>query len=108
MTIDDQEQVQALIDKMAEYLPISAEIPKRQARYLRAQGLAIPPHRQIKIYHLFNSGDQGGIMCGISPSDSEEAIVISLTHLKIPCHHPLTKEIRTYQSEREKKLRQQS
>lgn len=49
--------------------------------------------------------DEGGIICGISPKDSKEAVVVSLTHLKIPYGHPLEKEIRAYQKARSKGLR---
>ena len=42
----------------------------------------------------FDTLQQMGQQPAIAPG-REEAIVISMTHLKIPYHHPLTKEIRT-------------
>ena len=102
--IDDPDQVETLIAKMEAHLPISAEIQRGVASYLRSQGTFVPPHRNIQIYGVFYSGDEGGILCTISPTDSKEPVVISLTHLKIPYRYPLEKEIRAYQRTRTKKL----
>ena len=104
LTIDDPKQVEILLEKMETHLPISAEVQRSTANYLRTQGSFIPPHRQVLISDAFYSGDEGGILCGISPQGSKEAVVISLTHLKIPYHHPLEKEIRAYQKARIKNL----
>ena len=105
-TIDDPEQVEMLLAKMEANLPIPAEVQRATATYLRSQGSFIPPHRQVQISTVFYNGDEGGIMCGISPQDSKEAVVISLTQLKIPYHHPLEKEIRAYQKARRRKISQ--
>ena len=104
LEIDDPDQVETLIAKIEAHLPISAEIQRGTANYLRSQGVFIPPHRNIQIYSVFYSGDEGGILCSISPTGSKEPVVISLTHLKIPYRHPLEKEIRAYQRTRAKKL----
>ena len=99
-TIDDPKQAGSLLEKIEAHLPISAEVRRSTANYLRDQGAFIPPHRQVSISKVFYSGDEGGIVCGISPKDSKEAVVISLTQLKIPYGHPLEKEIRAYQKAR--------
>jgi len=103
--IDDPKEAETLLERMEAQLPIPAEVRRATANYLRAQGSFIPPHRQVQISSAFDSGDEGGIVCGISPKESQEAVVISLTHLKIPYGHPLEKEIRAYQKARIKKLR---
>lgn len=104
MGIDDSIQVDALLEKMKKHFPIPAEIQRGPANYLRSQGLVISPHRNVQIQSVFYAGDDGGIMCTISPKDSTKPVVISLTHLKIPYQHPLEKEIRTYQKTRSQKL----
>lgn len=103
-TIDDTKQVEALLENMARHLPIRAEIQRQTANYLRAQGVSIPPHRQVSIQKVFYNGDEGGIVCAISPQESKESLVISLTHLKIPYRHPLEEKIRAYQKARTRKL----
>ena len=104
LAIDDPIQVEALLKKMGRYLPIRAEIQRRTANSLRARGVSIPLHRQIAIQKTFYHGDEGGIVCAISPTLDDEAVVISITHLKIPYNHPLEKDIRAYQQTRIKKL----
>jgi hypothetical protein len=102
--IDNRDQVKALLAKMQAHTPIPAEIGRAQARDLRAQGGDIPPHRQVRIYQALDGGDEGGILCSISPSGSKKPLVMSLTYLKIPYHHPLSKQIRAYQKARLSKL----
>lgn len=54
---------------------------------------------------MFYAGDEGGIMCDVTLSeDAEEAIIVSITHLRVPTRHPLAKEIREYQQERTRRL----
>jgi hypothetical protein len=108
LEIDDPDQVETLIGKMESHLPISAEIQRGVANNLRSQGVFIAPHRNVQIHGVFYAGDEGGILCDISPKDSQEPVVISLTHLKIPYRHPLEKEIRTYQRIRTRKLNESS
>ena len=104
LAIDNPIQVETLLEKMAKHLPIRAEIQHRTANSLRESGVSIPPYRQVSIHKTFYHGDEGGIVCAISPPEDEKAVVISLTHLKIPYNHPLEKEIRAYQKARIKKL----
>jgi len=103
-TMDDAQQVEALLEKMKVQLPIPAEVRGSTAKHLRSQGISIPHHRQVSISSVLNSGDEGGILCAVSPQDSVQVVLISLTQLKIPCRHPLEKEIRAYQKARLKNL----
>jgi hypothetical protein len=106
MGIDNPNQAEMLIERMKAHLPIPAEIQRGPANYLRSQGLSIPPHRNTQIQNVLYAGDEGGIMCALSPQDSKEPVVISLTQLKIPYRHPLEKEIRAYQKTRTRKLKE--
>lgn len=103
--IDDQEKVAQLLEKMKAHFPIPAEVPRGLARHLREQGASVPHHRNVLIQSALNGGDEGGILCAISPPGSETVVLTSLTHLKIPYRHPLEKEIRAYQKARTQKLR---
>jgi hypothetical protein len=103
-TIDDPQQVEDLMRKMEAQLPISAELTRAATNFLRGQGSFVPHHRQVSISKIFYHGDEGGIVCTLSTKGSKEAVVISLTHLKISYHHPLAKEIRAYQKARLRKI----
>jgi hypothetical protein len=107
LTIDDPKQVEALLEKMAQYLPIRAEIRRETARSLAASGISIPSHRQVSIQKILYHGDEGGIVCSVSPPGDKEVMVVSLTHLNIPYPHPLAREIRDYQKARVRKLAQE-
>ncbi len=104
LAIDDPGQAESLVAKLEAQLPIPAEIQRGPANYLRSQGSFITPHWNVQIYSVFYSGDEGGILCAISPKDSKVPVVISPTQLKIPYRHPLEKEIRAYQRTRTRKL----
>ncbi len=105
--IDDQAQVEALMQEMEAALPIPAEVTSQLRRGLRAQG-AFLPTRNVTIKRVFYGGDEGGIMCDITPSqETKEGFVTSLTHLRIPFYHPLSKDIRAYQRVRKTRLAEQ-
>ena len=104
-TIDDHNEGEALIAKIEEYIPVSAEVERKQAAYFQLQGIPLPLHRQIKIYSVLNIGDEGGILCAISPPNSKKPVLVSLTHLKINNRHPLFKEIYAYQKKRKAELK---
>jgi len=56
---------------------------------------------------LWYVGYEGGIVCHIAPPDEREALVISLTHIRMPRGIPLAKAVADYQKHRVKKLKKQ-
>ena len=50
---------------------------------------------------------EGGIVCHIVPSDIREALVVSLTHVRMPRTMPLASAVIDYQKHRVKKLKKQ-
>src|SRR5260370_35234540 len=57
--------------------------------YLRAQHVAIADQTQHIVSNLSYAGDEGGIVCHIAPPDKEEALVVSLTQVRVPRSMPL-------------------
>jgi len=53
-------------------------------------------------------GDLGGIVCHVQPEDSESMIVVSLTHVRLPCTLPFATAVLDYQKHRVKKLKKQA
>src|SRR5262249_4078772 len=103
--IDDPNEVASLLKHMEAQLPIPAQVTPEVRQMLRAQKVVIPANRRVKIEHVFYAGDEGGIVCGLAfPGASREAVVISLTHLRIAATHPLANAIRDYQRTRVHKL----
>jgi hypothetical protein len=105
--IDDYAQAMELMQKMEEQLPIPVRLDSAVARMLQGKGLITTRGQEFEIKRVFYLGDEGGIMCDVTPAkDAREAVVVSLTHLLVPAQHPLAQEIRAYQRERVRRIAQ--
>ncbi len=105
--IDDYAKAMELMRKMEAQLPIPARPTGALVRTLRERGVKIPRDQELQIKRVFYMGDEGGICCDVTLSeDAKEAIVVSITHLRVPARHPLAKEIREYQQERTRRITQ--
>jgi hypothetical protein len=103
--IDDSTQVTALIQKMNAHLPIPAQATNALVRTLRTSGVNIASRRRMQIEQVMYLGDEGGIGCGLRvPGQADTAVVVSLTHLRLPSTHPLAPDVRAYQIARTQKL----
>jgi len=103
--IDDYAKAMELMRKMEVQLPIPARPTGALVRTMRERGVQIPHNQELQIKRVFYAGDEGGIMCDVTLSEeAKEAIIVSVTHLRIPPRHPLAKEIREYQQARTRKL----
>ena len=105
--IDDQIKTKALMRKMEAHMPIPTRPTVGLVRTLRQQGINITRDQTTPIRSMFYMGDEGGIMCDVTPPGSERTpVVCSLTHIEVDPGHPLAEEIRAYQRERARKLAQ--
>jgi len=105
--IDDPTQLNALMQKIEAALPIPAEATSALIRTLKASKIKISSKTSIQIDKVFYMGDEGGIACALKiPGSGGTVTVVSLTHLRIPSHHPLASEVRAYQIARTEKLKE--
>ncbi len=106
MAIDNYSQVEELMEKMDQCLPIPVKPGKQLLKLIKNnQGITINSDIQLEIQKIIYLGDDGGIMCSLSKiADLEKTYTVSLTHLKIDSNHPLAAEIQSYQHIRNKKL----
>lgn len=103
--IDDPTQVTALMQQMEAHLPIPGQATSALVRTLRASAVKLSPTRRVQIEKVIYLGDEGGIACGLKvPGQADTAVVVSLTHLRLPSTHPLAPAVRAYQSARTRKL----
>lgn len=103
--IDDYPKAMALVHKMEEQLPIPVQATEELIRSTRRQGKALFRRGQpLEIKSVLYGGDEGGIMCALSPPSDSVAVVCSLTHLIVEPGHSLAAEIHAYQEERSRKL----
>ena len=103
--IDDPTQVTALMQQMEAHLPIPAQATNALRRTLRESAVKLSPQRRVQIEKVLYLGDAGGLGCGLTvPGYADTAVVVSLTHLRLPTTHPLAPDVRAYQIARTKKL----
>ena len=98
--IDNPVEVERLMRQMEEQLPIPARATSALVRFLRDQGVKLPASRRVEIENVHYLGDEGGIACGLRRPGDEEAVIVSLTHLRVEGRHPAAEDIRTYQRRR--------
>ena len=103
--IDDPGRVASLISHMHSHLPLPAFPTKELVRTLRRRGVKASVDRALSIKRVFYAGDEGGIVCDVTPSQgAKEVFVVSLTHLRIAPEHQLFAAILAYQRERVRRL----
>ena len=102
--IDNPGTVTRLMEQMKEHLPIAAFPTKELVRTLRRGGVKASTDRALSITRVFYAGDEGGIVCDVTPGRAKEVFIVSLTHLRLPPHHPLFSAVVAYQRERVRRL----
>jgi hypothetical protein len=107
--IDDLWTTNLLISMLKESLPIEANITQYLAGALMEKSPHIAIPKKCNVTHIFYTGDTGGILCGldIGGAETDNAHVVSITHLTFDRRVPLSREINAYQRHRIKKLKQQ-
>lgn len=108
VNIDNEKDAKKLVEKMQSSLPILVRAGKDLLKMLRKEGFPISDRQTINIKDVFFGGDEGGIMCDITPPGKHrQAVISSLTHLEIIGSNPLADEMRLYQERRSGNLARQ-
>jgi hypothetical protein len=103
--IDKPGTVASLMEQLQGQLPMPAFPTKELVRTLRRRGVKASVDRALTIKRVFYAGDEGGIVCDVTPSQgAKEVFIVSLTHLRIAPNHPLFAPILVYQRERVRRL----
>jgi hypothetical protein len=106
--IDNEKQEAALLEAMKANLPIPILPTKELQKLIRENNISLPKGHQPQIEEVVYLGDEGGIGCSLSMTGkSKNALITSVTHLRIHPGYCLAKEIVKYQKRRVKKLRKQ-
>jgi hypothetical protein len=102
--IDNPSKALELVERMKAALPIPARPAGQLVQLLAGKGVSLGANPRLEIKNVFYAGDEGGISCDITPDGSPDAVVCSVTHLRIHPRHPLAPEIQAYQETRSRKL----
>jgi hypothetical protein len=75
--------------------------------HLEAENVTTESETRQKVSDLSYAGDEGGIVCHIFPPGKHEALIMSLTYVRVPRSMPLAAAVADYQKHRVKKLKKQ-
>ena len=105
--IDHPEKTARLLAAaLKEAAPFKVELTERLIKHLRGQHDAVAEQTEHVVSDLSYAGDEGGIVCHLQ-SEGREALVVSLTQVRVPRSMPLAAAVADYHNHRIKKLKKQ-
>jgi hypothetical protein len=106
--LDNPEKTTRLLAALKAAAPFDVELAPSLIEYLQAQNVADADRMHHVVWDLSYAGDEGGIICHLSRSEETgRALVVSLTHVRVPRSMPLAAAVLDYQKHRVKKLKKQ-
>jgi hypothetical protein len=105
--LDNPAKTIELMNALQAALPFEVALMPDLIEHLARQRKPIIVKPTETVSEVFYLGDMGGISCRIQPADSENAVVVSLTHIRVPRQLPFAAAVLDYQKHRVKKLKKQ-
>ena len=106
--LDHPEKTVRLLAALKAAVPFDVELLPALIDYLRAENLTAEVRTRQSVSDLSYAGDEGGIVCHLSPfAETGQALVVSLTHVRVSRSMPLSAAVASYQRHRVKKLKKQ-
>jgi hypothetical protein len=102
--IDNYARAMELMRQIQAQLPIPAYPTDALVQTMKGRGVTLDPKQGLSIKSVLYLGDEGGIMCDITPPEQRDPILCSLTHIRVAANHPLSEAIQAYQQQRIKRL----
>jgi hypothetical protein len=108
--IDNQAQVERLLCRMTEVLPLSALATPALMVDLRGGSSAAKITQDCQVTDVFYTGDEGGVICHVifDEEEKEQVFLVSITHLAFDRRLPIAREIAAYQKHRIKRIRREN
>ena len=106
--IDNPDQVERLIARLRQSLPLFATVTPEVTAVIRERSpTGTDPQHRYPITRVDYAGDEGGIVCKVElgPEVGDSALFASITHLRFVHAEPLARQIAGYQKHRVKRLR---
>jgi hypothetical protein len=103
--LDDPEKTARLLAALNAALPFEIELTPEALALLRAQEATADIQPKQTVSKVSYSGDAGGILCHLRAEGTENAVIISLTHVRMRSPLPLAAAVFDYQKHRAKKLK---
>jgi len=107
--LDHPEKTARLLAALKAAAPFGVELAPWFIQYLRAENIADADRIHHVVSGLSYAGDEGGIICHLTRSEETgRALVVSLTHVRVPRSMPLAAAVINYQKHRVKKLQKRN
>jgi hypothetical protein len=106
--LDKPEETYQLLAKLNAAVPFDVELPPSLIAHLLAQHTAVSVNRRHSVSKVSYLGDEGGIACHIVPEESDNVLVVSLTHVRVHRSLPFSTAVFDYQKHRVKKLKKRN
>jgi hypothetical protein len=106
--LDNPKKTEPLLAALKAAVPFEVELMPALIKHLQSEHIARLNVIRQTVTDVSYAGDEGGIVCHIVPPDRREAIVVSITHVRMPRTTPLASAVIDYQKHRVKKLKKQS
>ena len=105
--IDNPDQVEHLVSRLREALPIPATASPPLLALLKERSPSLDLQPLCRVLRVDYAGDEGGIVCQLDflREDGREVFFASITHLTFDRRLPLAREIAAYQKHRAKRIR---
>jgi hypothetical protein len=105
--LDEPEETRELMATLDSAVPFEVALMPDLIEYLARQQKPVIVRPTEIVSGVSYLGDMGGISCHIQPADSDSAVIVSLTHVRVPKTLPFAPAVLAYQKHRVKKLRKQ-
>jgi hypothetical protein len=106
--LDNPEKTRELVTALKAALPFEVELTPEVIESLRTDDPTVAIKSKQIVSEVSYTGDEGGIVCHIHPKETGNAIIISLTHVRMHRKQPLAKAVFDYQKHRVKKIKKQN
>jgi hypothetical protein len=106
--LDKPEKTRELMATLEAALPFEVALMPDLIEYLARQQKPVIVEPVETVSGVSYLGDMGGISCHIQPADSDGAVIVSLTHVRVPRNLPFAKAVLDYQKHRVKMLKKRS
>jgi hypothetical protein len=105
--LDNPEKTARLLTALKAAVPFEVALTLAVVKHLQAENADSADQAHKCVSDVSYAGDEGGIVCHILSPGKREALVVSLTNVRVPRSMSLAAAVADYQKHRVKKLRKQ-
>ena len=105
--LDNRDKTHELMTALEAALPFEVELTPDLIARLRTQQPPVLVAPQQIVSQISYAGDEGGVVCHILNEETKNAVIVSMTHVRMHRKNPLAAAVLAYQKHRMKKLKKQ-